>query len=171
MVELITMHNRTMKIITLLFALGALSLFFLGCKKDSKVQIEKNHKNPTGDSANDLLSAKEYERLLVEIQYMPGHQPSTEAMTRLENFLASRLNKPDGIELVYTKIPSQNKTKYSLADIQEIEDEYRTVYTDDNTIGTYFLFLDGEYSENSGDGVVLGVAYYKHKHGYFRKIH
>lgn len=144
----------------LLLSLLALVIGVVSCKKDSQIKIQQNHKSGPGESANDLLSASEYERLLVEIQYMDGMRPSPEAVDRLETFLEERLNKPSGVEFVYTQIPSGNKTKYSLDEIKEIENEHRTVFTEDKTIGTYFLFLDGDYIENEGNSVVLGIAYF-----------
>jgi hypothetical protein len=151
-----------MKIKALKF-LFLFTILFIGigaCKKDSKLQVNKNHKKSTGSSSNDLLSSDNYTKLQVEIQYMTGFRPTTEAMDRLSTFLSNRLNKSGGISLVYTEISAQGKTKYSLDDIRNIESENRSAYTDDKTIATYFLFLDGEYSENSGNAKVLGIAYY-----------
>lgn len=147
----------------------ALVLIFTACKKDSALVVQQNHKLATGESAHDLLAASDYDRLEVEIQYMPDHKPTDAALERLKTFLVARLNKPQGIEFVYTKIPSKDKTKYSIDDIKAIEDEHRTVFTEDKKVGTYFLFLDGEYSENEGNSVVLGVAYYNTSMAIFQK--
>lgn len=138
-------------------------ILFVGitaCKKDSQVKINKNHRKGTGKSAHELLSNDDYTKLQVEIQYMEGFKPTTEALNRLEELLQARLNKSAGIELVYTSISAQGKTKYSMDDIKEIEDKHRTAFTDKKTIATYFLFLDGDFAENTSDGKVLGVAYY-----------
>lgn len=150
-----------MKKVLMVFAAAAVLLGGVqACKKDSEINKQLNHKLGTGESANELLSAKEYERLLVEIMYMPDHKPTDQAMDRLETFLTDRLNKPEGVEFVYTQIPSGDKTKYTLEEIKAFEDEYRTVFTEDKTIGTSFIFLDAEYAENTEDSKVLGVAYY-----------
>ncbi|MFT7344683.1 MAG: hypothetical protein ACI9XP_001270 [Lentimonas sp.] len=130
------------------------------CRKDSNIKIEKNHKKSTGSSSNDLLASKDYNSLIVELIIVSGQTPTQDALDNLKDMLEARLNKPNGITFVTTNIPSPQKSKYSLDDIIAIEDEHRTQFTDNNSIAASFIFIDGEYIENTSDSKVLGIAYY-----------
>ena len=154
------MMFRLKTLFTFLFLIALTVGVSTSCRKDSKRQIKKNHKQSTGSSANDLLSSKEYNELIVEFIVVSGQSPTQQAIDNLKKLLTDRLNKPDGIKFVTTNVPSPNKTKYSLDDIVALEDEYRTQFTDDKSIAASFVFLDGEYIENTGDSKVLGIAYY-----------
>lgn len=155
-----------MKKLFLILFLGAA---FLSCKKDSKYKIKKNHKKEVGYSSNDFLSNNDYKKLTIEVQYMAGYKPSQSTLSNLTSFLNNRLNKSDGIYIVEKEIPAKNRGTYSIADIENIETEYRSEFTNKKEIAAYFLFLDGEYSGNSGNGKVLGVAYYNTSMAIFEK--
>ncbi len=128
------------------------SLFFTECKKD---------KSSINDSlvSHDMLSADKYNKLIVEIQYVNGFQPTTSTLDNLKTFLEQRLNKLGGITFTQNVIASPGKTVYSFSDIKDIEKSKRSQTTSGTTITAYFLFLDGDYSENSGSSKVLGIAY------------
>jgi hypothetical protein len=155
--RLFFLYLRIMKKTLLILFIASV---FLSCKKNSNYKINKNHKKEVGYSSNDLLSNNDYRKLTVEIQYMAGYKPTETTLSNLTSFLSNRLNKSDGIYLVEKQIPAQNKGTYSINDIENIEKEYRSEFTHKKEIATYFLFLDGEFSGNSGNGKVLGVAYF-----------
>ena len=131
----------------------------LGCSKnDSNSKLPGNSENykSVGASAHDLLSnGTGYSSVKIEVQYMPGFGPDAGAINNLVAFLNMLINKPNGITVVQTQIPSSGKTILSLADIVNIEKANRTVYTAGSQIGVYFLYTDGNYTEAN----VLGVAY------------
>lgn len=140
-----------------------------GCKKDSDKNIENNHRRQTGASANDLLSSDKYKSLVVQIQYMTGFKPTNDAIARLTTFLNERLNKSDGIEIVYSEIGAQGKGTYSIADVVKIEDDFRSEFTHKKEIAAYFLFVDGDFVENTENSKVLGAAYYNTSMVIFQK--
>jgi hypothetical protein len=148
------------KLFLITILLGTSLVTFQACKKDSKIKVEKNHRNQTGSSANDLLSNDSYESLVVEIQYMTGYRPTDDAMSRFTTFLNERLNKSGGVNLVFSEIGAQGKSSYSIDDIKKIEESNRSEFTTRKQIAAYFLFLDGDYSGNKDNSVVLGAAYY-----------
>ncbi len=125
---------------------------------DVTIDTTLNKKN-VGDSANDLLSSQEYKDLSFELFYVEGYKPTTTTLDNFETFLAERLNKAGEIKVTLKPIVSPGKSIYSIADIKEIEDEIRTFYNDVGKIAVFGLFIDGEYSENTENGSVLGVAY------------
>ncbi|MGZ3903511.1 MAG: peptidase [Bacteroidia bacterium] len=126
-------------------------LYLSGCKKDTSIF-------PDG-VPNNFLSAKSYKKLVIEIQYVQGFQPTQQTIDNLTNFLRERLNKPEGISVVTESIPSPGKNSYTLTDITSIESGYRTQRTQGNTITAYFLFVDKDYASNPSSGKVLGMAY------------
>lgn len=132
----------------------ALILSVTSCSKSA---LNKNAENlkEVGVSSHDLLSADKYTSIKIEIQYMPGFSPDPNAVTNLNSFLSTLSNKPSGISVIQTQIPSAGKSELSLSDIIALEKSNRTVYTTGSQLGVYILYADGLYAENN----VLGLAY------------
>lgn len=148
--------------------LGYCLLFFLlqSCNNNETEEVTPEHpfnnnkNNQTvGASANDLLSAENYDQLVIEILYVEGFKPTTKAVENLEAFLEARLNKPGGITFQQKAIASPGKSSYSISDIRSIEESNRTAYTEENSIAAYFFFADGSYAQDTENSKVLGVAY------------
>lgn len=134
----------------------ALIILSLSCSKsDNKTGGSYSHDRATGASANDLLSSNRYTSLKIEIQYMPGFQPDITAINHLTDVLSSRLNKPEGIEVIQKEIAAAAGTVLSAQEVRNIEKQNRTVYTSGNQLGVYFLFTNGKYATDN----VLGIAY------------
>ncbi len=150
-----------------------LILLFISCSKDkmngditiiddqgNTVTIDPStNRKSVGDSAKDLLSDLNFDSLHLEIFYVKGFQPTTATVQNFEAFLGARLHKSGGIEIELKQIESPGQASYSIAAIKNIEDSLRTAYNSVNKITVFGLFIDGEYSENTENGSVLGVAY------------
>ncbi|MEW2921627.1 membrane metalloprotease [Muricauda sp. ANG21] len=146
-----------------------LLIIVFGCSTDGESgPIENNLPNGTdvsqnrkavGDSASDLLDDTNFTEIFIEIFYVSGLKPTESTLDNFKSFLSQRLNKPDGISIELTEISSPGQDVYSITDIRSLEDEIRTAYNQDGIIKVFGLFLDGEYSENTENGSVLGVAY------------
>jgi len=137
-----------------------LVLAMLGCKKsnepvDNGLDPNSLHNRAVGSSANELLSAVKYKSLKVELQYMTGFAPDAGAINHLQAFLAARLNKPDGINIVTKEIAASNNTSLNADDVHAIEKENRSAFSTDNEIAVYVLYTNGSYTDNN----VLGIAY------------
>jgi len=128
-----------------------------GCSKKDAVPGVANSENKKaiGASARDLLSASKYTSIRMEIQYMSGYQPDPTSVTNLVNFINALCNKPGGVTVTQTPIPSGGKTMYSESDVVSIENSNRTVFTSGTTLGINFIYLDGTYTTDN----VLGFAY------------
>jgi hypothetical protein len=127
-------------------------------KKDTLSGITVGNTENTkavGASARDLLSAADYSSILIEVQYMPGFQPDAASINNLVSFINLLANKPAGITVIQTQVPSGGKTVYSLDDVAAIEKTDRTKYTSGAQVAINFLYVDGTYTENN----VLGFAY------------
>jgi hypothetical protein len=159
-----------MKRLKTLTAFLLLSLV-LSCSKDSgEKTITDDDGNPqtvdtaankksVGDSANDMLSDSNFNTIRIEIFYVAGLEPSNTTLNNFRTFLQDRLNKPGGVQIELTEIASPGQSVYSITDILNLEDDIRTGYNDGDIIEVFGIFMDGEYSENTENGSVLGVAY------------
>ena len=57
------------------------------------------------------------------------------------------------------EIPSPGQAVYTINEIKALEETLRTAYNSENKVAVTGIFIDGEYSENTENGSVLGVAY------------
>lgn len=138
-----------------------LILFITSCSSESNTVTGSGNENngAVGDSANDLLSSSTYTKLIVEIAYVKDMQPTSQAISNFTSFLESRLNKPQGIQIIQKEITISNKTSYTINDVRSIENTHRNQFNNENEIAVFALFLDGAYSENTSNSSVLGVAH------------
>jgi len=144
---------------TKLFIAVVLFLGSTACKKETTFTNNPGandlHNKPVGFSASQLLNAGTYKSLKVEVQYMSGYAPDAAALNHLQNVLNTYLNKPSGITIVTKEIPASSSTTLSIDPVMEIEEKNRTVFTTGDQLGVYFLYTNGNYTDNN----VLGVAY------------
>jgi len=119
-----------------------------------------NNRQATGSSANDLLSADIFKKMIVELAYIEGFKPSEIAKNNFKNFINNRTFKPEGVEFVEKKIPSTGKTVYTLEEVVAIEKEHRTKYNTNTTVAVWVLFINGKSSKDTNQGSTLGAAYW-----------
>lgn len=144
------------------------SLCFVNCSKDASsdtvtetIQVNKwANLKATGDSANDILSNDNYDKLLIEIGYVTGFKPTTTAMSDLVEYLKERSFKQN-IEIQYLALDSPEKETLSLKEIASLETKNRTAYTNGSTIAIYIYFSDAPSEEDDpeNDLVTLGAVY------------
>jgi len=141
----------------------ALLIFALSCK-DSDESTASPSTEPTiisnnvGDFSKNFLANDEFTTLEIQMAHEPNVRPSQTAVDSLQQFLQRRLNK-NSITFIYTPIPDQGKTVYSIADIREIEKTYKTASASNSEATAFFFFADGNYDQDAGNSVTLGVAF------------
>lgn len=145
----------------LLFSLFALT----ACQEDDSTVTEPEE-DPTagnkltlGASSGDLLTAGDFDRLVVEFVYSDGFRPRQETINNFRAFLDERLNKPGGITFVETVIDPPTGAPFNSSEIREIEDANRTLYNTDNTLAVYVFFSNGNAFGDSQTSFTLGTAY------------
>ncbi|MEX2657762.1 MAG: hypothetical protein WD272_09625 [Balneolales bacterium] len=117
----------------------------------------------------EFLRNDDFTNLLVEVQYMPGYRPTDVALDELRKYLEKHLNKSSIIISDPEEIPPGNQEQYSASEIRAIEKQYRRHFSEESTLTSYNLFVDGEYSTQSN---VIGIAYFNTSNAYFgRTIH
>ncbi len=145
---------------TQLLATILVFVFFFACKKET-TNFSNNpdatllHNKPVGASANQLLSAGTYKSLKIEVQYMTGYAPDAAALNHLQNVLNTYLNKPSGITIVTKEITASSSATLSIEQVRVIEEQNRTVFTTSDQLGVYFLYTNGNFTDNN----VLGAAF------------
>lgn len=139
-----------------------LLLFIQGCNSsnsgnDNEAGTTFSHTQDVGASANDFLSSSSFTSLVIEVDYISGFQPSETALNNLKKFLENRLNKSGGITInLDDEISPPGKSVYSAQDAYDLEKEHRDTFTNENTLASYFIVLDGKFEQEN----VLGFAYF-----------
>ena len=141
------------KILVLVF----LSAFVFSCKKNllDPLAPELLHDRSVGASANELLSSNKYKSLKIEVQYMPGFAPDNNALSQLQNFLSTYLNKPNGITITLKEIQAASNATLNADQVRDIEKKNRSVFSGGDEIAVYILYTNGEYTNSR----TLGIAY------------
>lgn len=144
---------------------SVLLIFFLtiSCSEDdSPGNILNNGNYPfkqqVGYSANDILSNKTFTNIYIEVMYVDGFKPSSEALTNLKNFIEARTYKTN-IVIEQRLINIALKSAYSMEDIRSIEDANRSIFSFENQLAISALFLNGKSSTDTENTSVLGTAY------------
>jgi len=124
-----------------------------------------NSQEAPGNSASSFLQSDQFTTLRLEIDFMPGHEPTQNGIDSLRAFLNKRLNKDDIIILEPTEISSAEQSVYSAADVRDLEEQHRDNITggDSSVLEVYFLIVDGEFEQSN----VLGIAYWNTSMAYF----
>jgi predicted Zn-dependent protease len=115
-----------------------------------------SHTQNPGTSALELLRDDDFPDMIVEVQYMEGYEPTPEALSNLESFLSERLHKNSITILQPEQIPAGGQESYTATEVRELEEMNRSEYSEEGVLATYFIILDGEFS----DANVLGIAHY-----------
>ncbi|QLG46142.1 hypothetical protein [Costertonia aggregata] len=155
------------------FSLVFFSLILvLGCSKNSSESDDDTPEEPrmvnrtpnlqaTGDSANDILSNDNFDKLLIEIAFVQGFRPTQQTIANFTEYLREHTFKED-IELTFKSLPSPNKESLELnEDIGPLETENRTAYNDGTTLAIYIYFADAPSDGDDPDEnlVTLGAVY------------
>lgn len=113
----------------------------------------------TGDSAEDLLRATNFDQLEVELLFVNGIRPETTSLNNLKSFIEQRLNKPNGVSFIESNITDSTGDSYTIQEIDALEQANRSSFTRDNTIAVSIIFADKPNENDEGTSVVLGSAY------------
>lgn len=160
----------TGRLIRVLFWLILVPFLILGCGDSGNTPVGPDtgqgnsgdsrpfsHTSFPGASAEAFLTSSRFTDLQVEIDYMQGHEPTSEAISSLQSFLEQRLNKST-ISITVTEIPAGGQSTYTLNNVRTREVDHRDTYTESSgsTLYAYMIILDGKYIDDN----TLGIAYY-----------
>jgi hypothetical protein len=130
---------------------------------DDTVQFDSEA--PPGDSARSFLRDRRFTVLSLEVDYMEGYEPTSEALDSLKTALDTHLSKSAIRIQAPTQIPAAGEGPYSDAAIRTLEEQRRDHYTraESDTLWAHFLIVDGKYSDDN----VVGIAYYNTSMAFF----
>ncbi len=140
-----------------------ISFILISCSKNDDLGDVLNngnypYKSQVGYSANDILSAKIFTNLYIDVMYVEGFKPNAKTLTNLKNFIGARTYKTN-IIIEERLINAPTKSIYAMDDVRNIEDVSKTKFTSENELVISALFLNGKSSSDSESSVVLGTAY------------
>jgi hypothetical protein len=143
-----------------LFLLLITVIALTSCKKEKKsdsddeANFSYGEKN-FGASADDLLQARKFPSLIVEIQYMEGYEPDEAAILNLKQFVQEHLHKPHGILFIQKQIQAVTDSILTNKQVDSIQKADRTVLSRNGQIALYILYTNGHYENKN----VLGHAF------------
>jgi len=122
-----------------------------------------SHTAQPGSAANDFLADSNFTHLVLEVDFMPGYAPNSDALDSLRSFFEQRLQKSSVTIKEPTQIESRGEERYSANEIREIEDEERSTFAQGDTLAAYMIIVDSKYEEQD----LLGIAYYNTSNAFF----
>ncbi len=111
---------------------------------------------PLGGMARTFLRSSPARRLVVEVDYVQGRAPSTNALNHLQQVLSGVCAKPGGVVVQRGSAIASSGSSYSIEDIKAIERWARSARSAGDTATIWIVYLDGELSDAPG---ALGVAF------------
>jgi hypothetical protein len=120
-------------------------------------------------TAQDLATAKQYQRLVFEVDAVPGFEPRTDALDELRSQLdglraSGHLGKPAGIDIVVDtndalpRAPSADHA-YTSDELEALSRDHLGRKGTSTEAVVHVLYVDGHSADDSGGSLVLGVAY------------
>ena len=110
--------------------------------------------NITGQCRYEILKENNYSKLHIEINYVTGNEPDSDALNLLKQRIQEVTDKTS-ISVSQSSFGSTDNS-YTLEEILEIENNERTRTKSGNTFVIHILYLNGEYEDNDQ---TLGLAY------------
>jgi predicted Zn-dependent protease len=134
---------------------------------DDDTPVQFNSEAAPGDSARSFLDDRRFTVLSLEVDYMEGYEPTSDALDSLKTALNAHLSKSSLHIPTPTQIPAAGQGPYSTDQVRGLEEEHRNHYTraESDTLWAYFLVVDGKYSSEN----VVGIAYYNTSMAFFGK--
>lgn len=121
---------------------------------------------PTSFGPADLVTARKYDALLVEIDHVAGHAPNATALAQLEEQLNAlgddgHLAKPRGIRFVIDESldPVGADHVNTFAELSARAKAHRSVLPRVGEATIHVLYTDGHYQDDGDKSSVLGFAY------------
>ena len=108
----------------------------------------------TGQCRYEILKENNYSKLHIEINYVTGNEPDSDALNLLKQRIQEVTDKTS-ISVSQSSFGSTDNS-YTLEEILEIENNERTRTKSGNTFVIHILYLNGEYEDNDQ---TLGLAY------------
>lgn len=112
-----------------------------------------------GPDPADYVSGKKYAKLVVEVDYPAGYEPTPLALSTLE----AAIKEVAGKSSVVVKrddgtVPVETNRKYSNRDLDALHERFQDQKTGGDTAVLHVLFVAGGHADDTQDGRVLGLS-------------
>lgn len=131
------------------------SLVLAGCSHSSFT----NRFTSPGDAARDLVSSRDYDNLVIEIDHPPGYAPDAAALSDFKSAIAAVVGKKSVTIHQEASIPAERSRRYSFSEIEGLERSHRDRYSSGEDAVLYVVYVAGGSSEDTDNGKVLGAVY------------
>lgn len=127
-----------------------------GCNNSADFNF--SHTERQGSSAKAFLTADDFEKLTIEIDYYKDYPVNAEVINNLQTFLEERLHKPGGISVVLDDELTDEDAKifYNELRLVDMEESHRDIFTTENNLAAYIMVLNGIVTNKYAGG----LAYY-----------
>jgi hypothetical protein len=114
----------------------------------------------TGDSARDILSNEDFDRLHIQIAHTVNTKPTATTINNFSAFLRKHTFKSN-IDIEYLQITPPSSDALALSDITDLEKEHRTAYNNGKTLAIYIYFANAPSEDDDEDEgtFTLGAVY------------
>jgi hypothetical protein len=114
---------------------------------------------PVGTWSSRFLQAEPYGSLLVEVAYVSSEQPTSSALSLLQQRLSQHCNKPGGVTVVLGSSITATQSVYSLQDCVNLENQYRKNYASGSQAVLFFLYLNGGSTLDTSTSRTLALTF------------
>lgn len=130
-----------------------------GCFTSGPLSDKVSH---VGDANKDLGTPAKYTKLLVEIDHPPSDGPDPDALATFKENLQQATGRAASAITFDTSdasIPAEPSKKYTLDEIQALENAHRQHHSGGDTAVLYMIYVSGGNEADTQQGTVLGVTY------------
>ena len=124
-----------------------------GCLDNFKEELI-SCENEVGECRYEILQSSKYSKLHIEVNYVSGFEPSSDAL----DLLRQRINEVTDKTSVTISQESfgSTDTSYTIEEILKIESSQRKKFKSGDEFVIHILYLNGEFEDNEN---TLGLAY------------
>ena len=106
----------------------------------------------------DYVSAKDYPKLVVEIDHPPGYAPTSHALDVFKATLNEVTAKTSIDVVLDASIPAEANKKYTDSELEALKAQHQTRKTGGDTAVLYVLYVAGGHTDDNGNNRILGLA-------------
>lgn len=94
------------------------------------------------------------------MDYLSTAAPDQNALNMLQTRLQERCNKPGGVTVLFSdSITSTGITTWTIADVQNVENQHRNNFSSGSQAVLYVLYVDAQSDQDTQSSRVLGLSY------------
>lgn len=118
-----------------------------------------SHDDDEVGSNGPLYLRPDVPRMVVEVEAVPGREPSASTLNLLVARLHSVVGKPGGVTVTPTHtIPAHGDGTWTLDQLRAAENRYRTTHSSASAASMYLMYVDGKPPQEGALGVTFSAS-------------